>query len=284
VQETAIRRWSGDLDDRIPTGISEIDQMTGGMGRRELWIIAARPSMGKSALMLHMAKNMRSLIFSLEMPVNQILNRMVAAEAGVPYSVATSQVGDVKQREAWLAASERVGRLPMMFNDSPGMTTARIQGIASRAIAENGVNAIFIDHLNYISDHFKSTNEQEKTGEVVRRCKHLADMLDVPVVLLSQLNREAESRQGCMPYMSDLRSSGRIEEDAHFVGLLYRRAYYSERSMVDPKPELDFVHATNWQNVQLIVAKNRNGETGTAFLGWEAKSMRFHDLGERRIA
>lgn len=284
LRETAFRRWEGETEDRILTGVNDVDRMTGGMGKRELWVIAARPSMGKSALMLHMARRSRSLIFSLEMPRTQILNRMVAAEAGVPYAIATSVVGDHDKRSRWLEATERIAQLPMTIVDSPGMTTAKIQAIAARAIAEQGTNVVYIDHLNYLSDQLRTSNEQEKIGELVRRCKHLADVLDVPVVLLSQLNREAESRQGCVPYLSDLRSSGRIEEDAFFVGLLYRRHYYSERNMVDPKPELDWIPQTDWQSVQLIVAKNRNGETGTAYLGWEAKSMRFHEASERRIA
>lgn len=284
LRETAFRRWDGEVDDRILTGVNDVDRMTGGMGKRELWIVAARPSMGKSALMIHMARRSRALIFSLEMPRTQILNRMVSAEAGVPYAVATSVVGDMSQREKWLAASERVAQMPMMIVDSPGMTTAKVQAISARAIAEQGINAVYIDHLNYLSDSFRSSNEQEKTGELVRRCKHLADALDVPVMLLSQLNRESENRNGCMPYLSDLRSSGRIEEDAHFVGLLYRRHYYSERGMIEVKPDLDWVPQTDWQQVQLIVAKNRNGETGTAFLGWEAKAMRFHETSERNAA
>jgi replicative DNA helicase len=247
------------------------------MRRRELWVIAARPSMGKSALMLHMARRTRALIFSLEMPAEQVLNRMICAEAGVPYGVAYQQIGDLDQRDRWLAASERLERMTGMIVDKPGMTTAKMQAIASRAIAEHGINAVYIDHLNYVSDQFRFGNEQEKTGELVRRCKQLANVCDVPVVLISQLNREAESREGCMPRMSDLRSSGRIEEDADFVGLLYRRLYYVNRGMIDAKPELDWVTASNRQKVQLMVTKNRNGETGTAWLGWDASAMSFHE-------
>jgi replicative DNA helicase len=280
LRQTTFKRWSGDyVDDTTPSGIEQIDRLTGGgMRRRELWVIAARPSMGKSALMLHMARRTRALIFSLEMPTEQVLNRMICAEAGVPYQVAYQQVGDLDQRNRWLAASERLEKLTGMIVDKPGMTTARIEAITSRAIAEHGINAVYIDHLNYLNDQFRYSNEQEKTGELVRRCKQIANVCDVPVVLISQLNREAESREGCMPRMSDLRSSGRIEEDADFVGLLYRRLYYVNKGMIDAKVDLDWVTASNWQKVQLMVAKNRNGETGTAWLGWEAASMRFHEV------
>src|SRR4029450_10833764 len=286
LRDSTFRRWSGDLvDETVRTGIDQIDDMTGGgMRRRQLWVIAARPSMGKSALMLHMARRARSLIFSLEMPSEQILNRLIAAEAGVPYSVAYQRVGDVLQRDRWLEASEKLEKLPIMLVDSPGMTTAKIQAITSRAIAERGVNAVYIDHLNYLSDQFRYSNEQEKTGELVRRCKQIANVCDVPVLLVSQLNREAENRSDCKPHMSDLRSSGRIEEDADFVGLLYRRLYYVGRGMLDDKPDLDWVKDTQLQKVQLMVAKNRKGDTGTAWLGGGRRCMKFYEVWEERAA
>lgn len=279
LRDLTFRRWDNQIHDEVfRTRIDQLDAMTdGGMRRRELWIYAARPSMGKSSLMLHTARHQRAVIFSLEMPRDRILNRMIAAEAGVPYAVATTIVGDVRQRDRWIEASEKIEKLPIMLIDSPGMTTAKIESITARAVAEQGVDVIYIDHLNYLFDQFRYSNEQEKTGELVRRCKHIADAQNVTVVLLSQLNREAETRTGCMPHMADLRSSGRIEEDADFVGLLYRRLYYVGRGMLDGKPELDWVPNTQLQKVQFMVAKNRNGDTGTALLGWEAPSMKFHE-------
>jgi replicative DNA helicase len=138
--------------------------------------------------------------------------------------------------------------------------------------------------LTELADQFRAGSDQERVGELAARCKRLAQRLGVTVVLLSQLNREAEGRSGCMPYLSDLRSSGRIEEVADVVSLLYRRSYYSNKGMVDVNPTLDFFNETGFENVQVIVAKNRNGATGTLNLGWDPRPMRFVESWERSAA
>lgn len=284
--DLTLRRWDGEIvESVVTTGIESLDRMlSGGMRAQELMVIGARPSMGKTALMLHMARRTRSLVFSLEMPERQVLNRLISAEAGVGFDVAMQHVGDAEHRDRWLKASERVASWPVTIVDTPGMTTARIEAMVERQMGTQPVDAVYIDHLGYLADQFRYTNEQEKTGELIRRCKLLARRCSVPVVVLSQLNRDVESRQSCVPYMSDIRSSGRVEEDADVVGLLFRRRYYVEKGMVSEKPEEDWITATDWERVVINVAKNRNGPVGSVEMGWEAAAMRFHDPRERRAA
>lgn len=143
---------------------------------------------------------------------------------------------------------------------------------------------VYIDHLTELLDSFRHNSEQEKVGELARRCKRLADQCDVAVVLLAQLNREAEGRTGFVPYMSDLRSSGQIEEVADAVALVYRRGYYSGRGMLDKSQELDYLGNTGLEKAQVILAKNRNGPTGTLSLGWDPTPMRFYEEWERSAA
>lgn len=285
LREKTLRRWAGEnVDDATPTGVISLDGMTGGgMQRSQLWVVAGRTSMGKSAFALHMARTrVPSIFFSIEMPAGMALNRMICAEARVPYAVNSSVIGDVNQRNAWLNAAERLEHWPVHIVDSEHATTLRqIESITEQIRESSDIRVIYIDHLTELTDQFRTASEHEKVGELAARCKRLAQRLDITVVLLSQLNREAEGRNGCVPHLSDLRSSGRIEEVADVVALIYRRMYYSAKGMVDTNPKLDFFGETGFENVQVIVAKNRNGETGTLNLGWDPKPMRFLESWER---
>lgn len=288
LRERTLRRWNGeDVDDATPTGVLSLDGMTGGgMRRGQLWVVAGRTSMGKSAFALHMTRTrVPSIFFSLEMPAGMALNRMICAEAKAPYAVSDSVVGDLGQRNAWLNAAERIEHWPVQIVDSEhAMTLRKIESITEKVREDMDVRVIYIDHLTELADQFRAGSDQERVGELAARCKRLAQRIGVTVVLLSQLNREAEGRSGCMPYLSDLRSSGRIEEVADVVSLLYRRSYYSNKGMVDVNPTLDFFNETGFENVQVIVAKNRNGATGTLNLGWDARPMRFVESWERSAA
>ena len=279
LEEQTLRRWSGDLeDDVVPTGIPSVDALaSGGMRAGELWVLAARPSMGKTALMLHMARRCRSLVCSLEMTAQAVTNRLISTEAGVPYDLAMRRMGDLTARNRWLEAAAMIRSLPMTIVDATS-TTSRIEALAHRLKADQGLDAIFIDHLDHLSDRIRTDSPYERASELIMRCKQLAMATGVPVLVLSQLNRAAEERPTCLPQLSDIRSSGRIEEFADVVGLMFRRRYYVERGRLDATTE-DYVSLTsNQERVQVDIAKNRNGQIGLALMGWEPKAMRFHEF------
>lgn len=288
LRSTVLERWAGRLQETVvSTGIAHLDQLLGGGLRGgELSIWAARPSIGKSGLMLAVARLHRSLVFSLEMPRDVSLNRLISSQAGVSYDVAMRSVGDIEHRNAWLNASAEVESWPLTIVDDV-RTTVGIEAMVQRTKAERGVDVVFIDHLGWLSDRFAGkASEYEKMSFFSRRCKEIARHCDVPVVALSQLNREVEHRTGCLPYMSDLRESGKIEEDADHVILLYRRRYYSERNMGGLKPDLEDYIAGRpaWDRLNLNLVKNRNGAVGSVDVGWEGKTMRVHDLSGLDIA
>lgn len=288
LRSTVLARWSGELQETIvKTGITLLDRLLGGGLRGgELSVWAARPSMGKSGVMLAVARRYRSLVFSLEMPRDVCLNRLISSQAGVPYDVAMNAVRDVEQQNAWLTASGEVEGWPLQIIDDVRTTTA-IEAMIAKTQAESGVDVVFIDHLGWLGDRFpERASEYNKMSFFSRRCKEIARNCNVPVVALSQLNREVEHRSGCLPYMSDLRESGKIEEDADHIMLMYRRRYYSERNMGGLKPDIEDYIAGRpaWDRLNLNVVKNRNGAVGSVDVGWEGKSMRVHDVDERLAA
>lgn len=280
--------WSGEIVDTVvPTGIRDLDRaLNGGIRPGEFFVLAGRPAMGKSAVALHKAKRMRCLFVSLEMPKDMVLNRLVCAEARVPYAVAVSPIGDVAQRQKFLAAIERVREFPMVLTDSI-RTTGSIEATIERLRDNGPLDAVIIDHIGRLGDDFRAgTPAYERMSALSWRCKELAMRQQIAVIGLCQLNREVEGRRDCTPYLSDLRESGRIEEDADHVALLYNRHYYSSRKMggLDEKPDLDFITGTNWERLTIHIAKNRNGVHGAIELGWEAQCMAVHETEERWTA
>lgn len=281
-------RWAGELHETVvSTGIRMLDRMlAGGLRGGEMFVLAARPSIGKSALMLHMASGARAMVFSLEMHSDVCRNRLISTHAGVPYSVAMLPIGDIEMQNRWLEASAEVETWPLSIHHTARTTTA-IEAMVLRAKAETGVDIVFIDHMGWLQDTPRDkASEYDKMSYRSRRCKELAMRCDVPVVALSQLNREVEHRPGCLPYMSDLRESGKIEEDADHVVLMYRRAYYSARGMGGLKPDMDdyITGRPAWDRLNLNVVKNRNGAVGSVDLGFEGHCMRIHEVEERLAA
>jgi replicative DNA helicase len=279
------QRWCGELHERVvPTGVRMLDGMlAGGMRGGDLVILAARTSMGKTATMLHVAKRSRSLVFSLEMTEEAILNRLACTEAGVPYDVGMTTIGIQEHRNRLLDATDRVRRMPLTVLDKP-WTTARIEAEIERRRLDGEVDAVFIDHISKLSDEFRRASEYERISALSARCKNMALRHDVPVIVLSQLNREVEHRRGCMPFLSDLRESGKLEEDADAVLLLWRRAYYVEKGMADADEEKDRITGTAWDRLTVNVAKNRNGITGIVDMGFDRNTMRLHEVSERMAA
>ncbi|GMA63659.1 replicative DNA helicase [Alicyclobacillus fastidiosus] len=240
----------------VPTGYSELDRMTSGFQKSDLIIVAARPSVGKTAFALNVAQNVavRSgvpvAIFSLEMSKDQLVQRMLCAEAYIEgQKLRTGTLDD----EDWPKLSMGVSALsnsPIYIDDSPGITVAEMRSKLRRLKLERGLGLVVIDYLQLIHGRRGSgENRQQEISEISRSLKQLARELEVPIVSLGQLSRSVEQRQDKRPMLSDIRESGSIEQDADIVAFLYRDDYYD--------------HETERQNIiEIIIAKQRNGPVG----------------------
>lgn len=258
----------------IPTGYRDLDRITSGFQKNDLIIIAARPSMGKTAFALNIAQNVAIntneivAIFSLEMGAEQLVQRMLCAEGNIDSQ--RLRTGKLEQ-EDWSKLTMAMGSLShagIFIDDSPGIRVADIRSKCRRLKQEHGLGLVIIDYLQLIqgSDRMRE-NRQQEVSEISRSLKALARELEVPVIALSQLSRSVESRQDKRPMMSDLRESGSIEQDADIVGFLYREDYYDQES--------------DNQNIEIIISKQRNGPTGTIELAFVKEYNKFVDLDYR---
>lgn len=269
----------------IPTNILDLDKMTSGLQPSDFIILAARPSMGKTALALNIAaevglrshKKVRKdpykvAIFSLEMSKEQLVSRMLCAEAGVDSS--RLRVGDMNDEE-WGKLWTLGGKLNdanIYIDDTGGLSSMEIRSRARRLMTEiGGLDLIIIDYLQLMRGSGRRSSEdnrQAEVSEISRSLKALARELNLPIIALSQLSRAVESRTNKRPMLSDLRESGSLEQDADIVAFLYRDDYYNK--------DTDHPHVT-----ELIIAKHRNGGTGTINLFFEEKFTRFRDMSKR---
>ena len=268
----------------VPTGFDELDEMLSGLQKGEMVILAARPSMGKTAFALNITENMASAsngvaFFSLEMGKQQLVQRILCAKGGVDGQKLRK---NMLSREEWqriMGACENLSSAPIYIDDSPGMTLLQMRSKARRLKEKFNIDAIVIDYLQLMSSGTRVESRQVEVSEISRGVKAMARELDVPVICLSQLNRQAEGREGHRPRMSDLRESGSIEQDADVVMMLHREAYYHKQ---DP----NWLEANpNRANVaEVIVAKQRNGPTGTVELMWDSSSTAFRNLAAQGMA
>jgi replicative DNA helicase len=255
----------------IPTGFTDLDQMTSGMQRQDLIIIAARPSMGKTALALNMAqyaaKNGMCIgIFSLEMSAEQLVSRLLCSEARLDaHRLRTGFLN----REEWARLADALRRLceiKMFIDDKPGQGVMEMRAKSRRLKAEHGLDMLIIDYLQLMSGRGRPESRQQEVSQISRDLKALAKELDVPVVALSQLSRAPETRGGDhKPQLSDLRESGAIEQDADVVCFIFREEVYNRTEDNEGKAEL-------------ILAKQRNGPTGTVELAFSKQHTRFDSL------
>ncbi|OBR66648.1 replicative DNA helicase [Paenibacillus oryzae] len=244
----------------IPSGFVDLDKMTAGFQRSDLIIVAARPSVGKTAFALNIAQNVgvrareTVAIFSLEMSAAQLVQRMICAEANVD---ATRMRTGTLEGDDWEKLTMAIGALSeaqIYIDDTPGITVADIRAKCRRLKKERGLGMILIDYLQLIQGRGKAgENRQQEVSEISRTLKQIARELEVPVIALSQLSRGVEQRQDKRPMMSDLRESGSIEQDADIVSFLYRDDYYDKES---EKKNI----------IEIIIAKQRNGPVGTVEL------------------
>jgi replicative DNA helicase len=257
----------------IPSGFQDLDRMTSGFQKSDLIIVAARPSVGKTAFALNIAQNVgvragqSVAIFSLEMSASQLVQRIICAEGNIDASKIRS--GRLETEEEWDKLTMAIATLSeadIYIDDSATITVADIRAKCRRLKVERGLGLIVIDYLQLIQGRGKAgENRQQEVSEISRTLKAIARELEVPVIALSQLSRSVEQRQDKRPMMSDLRESGSIEQDADIVAFLYRDDYYDQES-------------EKKNTIEIIIAKQRNGPVGTVELGFQKQYNKFVSL------
>ena len=255
----------------VSTGFTELNRMTNGFQKSDLIIIAARPAMGKTAFALNIAQyaalhdDRTVVIFSLEMSASQLVQRMLCTEATVESQKIKEGTVGSDELKRLVEVMEPMSRAKLFIDDTGGATVPEIRSKCRRLRARHGLDMIVIDCLQLMQSGGgrKSDSRTQEVSDMTRQLKLLARELDVPVVLLAQLNRGPETRQDHTPMIADLRESGSIEQDADMVILLYRPAVYDE-------------DADNTS--QAIIAKHRHGPTGTVMLAWQGEYTRFMNL------
>jgi replicative DNA helicase len=254
----------------VPTGFTDFDRMTSGLQRQELIVVAARPSMGKTALALNMAqyaaKNGNVVgIFSLEMSAEQLVSRLLCSEARVDaHRLRTGYLN----REEWARLADALRRLcetKVYIDDSAGTSVMEMRAKCRRLKAEHGLDMLIIDYLQLMAGRGRIESRQQEVSQISRDLKGLAKELDVPVVALSQLSRAPEQRSEHKPQLSDLRESGAIEQDSDVVCFIYREEVYN------PTDE-------NQGTAELIIGKQRNGPTGVVPLAFLKEFTRFENM------
>lgn len=261
----------------VPSHFRELDRLTSGWQASDLVIIAARPSMGKTALVLNMAQNaaVRSKIpvavFSLEMSKEQLVQRMLCSEAMVDQQ--RVRTGDLLDTD-WPKLTRAVGPLsdaPIFIDDTVGISLAELRSKARRLKMESGLGMIVIDYLQLMTIGKRAESRQQEVAQISRGLKGVARELKVPVIALSQLNRGVEQRQDKRPIMSDLLESGAIEADADVISFIYRDEYY---------------HADSEKKgiAEITIAKHRNGPVGTVELGYLKEFTKFVNLDRNHLS
>lgn len=252
----------------IPTGFTDLDRVTAGFQRNDLIIVAARPSVGKTAFALNIAQNVATkttenvAIFSLEMGSDQLVSRMLCAEGNIDAQVLRTGALQAKDWEKLTLAMGSLSNAGIFIDDSSGIRVNEIRSKCRRLQQEHGLGMIIIDYLQLIQGSGNGgESRQQEVSEISRSLKGLARELKVPVIALSQLSRSVEQRQDKRPMMSDLRESGSIEQDADIVSFLYREDYYDKESENNM--------------IEIIIAKQRNGPTGTVSLAFKKEYNKF---------
>ena len=255
----------------IPTGFLDLDYRTAGMQPSDLVLIAARPSMGKTAFELNLArhaafkKGLTVAIFSLEMSKEQLVNRMLSMESSVDaQKLRTGQMSD-QEWEKLIESAGVIGKSSLIIDDTPGIGIAELRSKCRKYKLEHNLGIIIIDYLQLMTGSKRSDSRQQEISDISRSLKEVARELSVPVIALSQLSRAVEQRPDHRPMLSDLRESGAIEQDADVVMFIYRDDYYNKDS--------------EKKNIaEIIIAKQRNGPIGTVELVWLPNYTKFANM------
>lgn len=255
----------------IPTGFIDLDYRTAGMQPSDLILVAARPSMGKTAFVLNIAQyvafkqNETVAIFSLEMSKEQLVNRLFSLESKVDSQhIRTGNLTD-PEWEKLIESAGIIGKSKLIIDDTPGISISELRSKCRKYKLEHGLKMIIIDYLQLMSGSGRTDSRQQEISDISRSLKALARELSVPVMALSQLSRAVEQRPDHRPMLSDLRESGAIEQDADVVMFIYRDDYYNKDT------ELKGV-------AEIIIAKQRNGPIGTINLAWLPDYTKFANM------
>lgn len=258
----------------IMTGYLELDDMLNGLQNGEMVIVAARPSMGKTAFAMNLIENiamgegrMGCAVFSLEMSKQQLAQRMLCSLSRIDAHKVRRGLMNNEEYIQMAQVVASLSKVPIFVDDSPGLTPLELRAKARRLKLKHDIKCIMIDYMQ-LMDNPGPESRQQQISEISRAIKSVARELYVPVIALSQLNRQSEGRDGHRPRMSDLRESGSIEQDADVIMLLHREDYYR---MSEPDFQPDNI-------AEVIIAKQRNGPTGTVKLLFQNKTTRFENL------
>ena len=259
----------------IPTGFVDLDYKTSGMHPSDLVLIAARPSMGKTAFVLNLAQyiavknHVTTAIFSLEMSKDQLVNRILSMESKVDSQLIRTGNLSANDWEKLIESAGDISKAPLIIDDTPGISISELRSKCRKFKLENDLGLVIIDYLQLMSGGSKrSDSRQQEISEISRSLKALAREINAPVIALSQLSRACETRPDHRPILSDLRESGAIEQDADVVMFIYRDDYYNKD--------------TEKKNIsEIIIAKQRNGPIGTVELVWLPNYTKFANKSKR---
>jgi replicative DNA helicase len=271
--EENIENYENGLVPGLHTGFKGLDKLTGGFQKSDLIILAARPAMGKTAFALNIARNSavesgaKVAVFSLEMSMQQLVNRLLCSEARIDFSRTRSGLLTTYDFEKITDAASRLDSAKISIDDTPGITVNEIRSICRKKQMAEGLDLVIIDYLQLIKPAEKTERRDLDIGEISRGFKILAKELDIPVIALSQLNRKLEDRANKRPQLADLRESGSLEQDSDVVMFIYRDEVYHDE---DDNP--------NKGTAEIIVAKQRNGPIGTAYTAFLTSYSKFENL------
>ncbi|MCV0371916.1 replicative DNA helicase, partial [Filomicrobium sp.] len=289
----------------IASGFADLDRLLSGFQRSDLIILGARPSMGKTSLLLNIAhwvagKQLRNeahgapvAVFSLEMSAEQLTQRMLAAEAGVASQrISSGQFSDA-DFDDMVGSADKLQSLPLYIDDTPGLSITSLRARARQLKRKHGIGLIIVDYLQLLTAPIRGDyNRVQEISLISQGLKHVARELDVPVIAASQLSRQVDSRDNKRPQLSDLRESGSIEQDADVVCFLFREDYYLSRvvgagddtgsemdcrKLAEAQDRLDAVRGVT----ELLVSKNRKGPIGTIKLLFDGGTTTFRDYASR---
>ncbi len=261
----------------IATGFYDLDYKTAGLQKSDLILVAARPSMGKTAFVLNVAEfvalksKVPTAIFSLEMSRVQLVNRILSMNSKV--DAQAMRTGNLKDDD-WMHLMESatfVGDSPLIIDDTPGISIGELRSKCRKFKTEKNLGLVIIDYLQLMTAGKKTESRQLEISEISRSLKALAREIECPVIALSQLSRAVESRDDKRPMLSDLRDSGAIEQDADVVMFIYRDEYYTKEKCEEPGVS------------EIIIAKQRNGPTGTVKLAWIGNLTKFANLEKKKL-
>ena len=263
----------------LSSGYAKFDSFTSGLQKSDLIIIAARPSMGKTAFALNVARNvsmeekMPVAVFSLEMSKEQLSMRILTSEAKIDSNRLKTGFISRKDWQNATDAASALNKAPLFIDDSPNISVMEIRAKLRRLQMEHGVGLVIIDYIQLMRAPFKTDRRDLEIADISRSLKILAKELNIPVIAISQLNRMLEQRSEKRPVLSDLRESGALEQDADIVGFIYRDEIYNKE---EDNP--------NKGKAEIIIAKNRNGSVGTAYMTFLGAYTRFEELATEEEA